>query len=88
MSHEAKNVFDNEDKGMNPTLLSPRMPKLWFFLSDRRYEIPTDADWIMKYYVPHVRNRRNKGHSMEYMRGTEEIEAGSKQRNCTGTLEC
>lgn len=34
----------------NPTLLPPGMPKLWLVSNGVRYEIPTDADWIMKYY--------------------------------------
>ena len=70
----------------NPTLLPPGMPKLWLVSNGVRYEIPTDADWITKYYSYSPNSW--KQHKVEYIRGyTDEVEAYSKQINCTGTLD-
>ena len=68
----------------NPTLLTPGMSKLWFDSNDVRYELPTDADWIMKYHSPSSWAQHKAVYMREY---TDELEYYSKQINCTGTLD-
>ena len=65
----------------NPTLLLRNMTRLWHVAPDgRRYEIPTDIDWVRNYKVL-------TASSVDCMTNETLIQARGGQGNCAGTLD-